>query len=42
MVTGLSDASFDLYASVSTDAVVDVWGWLPADPDSSAGWCAEP
>ena len=26
MVTGLSDASFDLYASVSTDAVVDVWG----------------
>ena len=28
MVTGLSDASFDLYASVSTDAVVDVWGWF--------------
>ena len=28
MVTGLSDAAFDLYASVSTDAVVDVWGWF--------------
>ena len=28
MVTGLSDASFDLYSSVSTDAVVDVWGWF--------------